>query len=163
MPVLVRVEGGPFAGLDRRTMRGRAEKMLLFLRRPDAELSIAFVTDTRIHELNRDYRGKNKPTDVLAFAMNEGAHGGINAGLLGDVIISVDTANRQALAARKTVLEEMTMLLAHGLLHVLGWDHETAAKDRAMRAETDRLVAAAKNRIAANVKLMPQKPRKNSP
>jgi probable rRNA maturation factor len=93
------------------------------------------------------YRGKDRPTDVLAFPMREGdfgrLHAGLPARLLGDVVLSIPTATRQAKAARKAPLAEMTMLLAHGVLHLLGWDHDTKAKERAMFAETDRLVAAA--------------------
>ena len=146
MGVLLRVEGGPFPGVDRRTMRRRAEKMLALLERDDAELSVAFVDDATIHALNRDYRNKDKPTDVLAFAMSEGEHGHMAGCVLGDVIISAPTAQRQARAAKKTLLAECTMLLAHGLLHLLGWDHDTAVKDRAMRAETVRLIAASEAR-----------------
>src|SRR5438105_13479191 len=108
------------------------------------------------------YRGKDKPTDVLAFPMREGdfgrLHAGLPAGLLGDVIVSVPTAKRQARAAKKDLLEEITMLMAHGLLHLLGWDHDTAAKDRAMRAETERLIAAS---LEAEAK--PRASRKKTP
>ena len=156
MPVLLRVEGGPYEGIDRRTFKRRAEKMLAFLEKEDAELSVAFVDDAIIHALNRDYRHKDKPTDVLAFAMSEGEHGDVSAHVLGDVIISVPTAKRQAKSAKKTLLAESTMLLAHGLLHLLGWDHETAAKDRAMRAETDRLIAASETRAEPAPKKKPR-------
>jgi probable rRNA maturation factor len=81
---------------------------------------------------------------VLAFAMHEGEQGDRAGALLGDVVVSVPTARRQARAARRTPLEEITMLLAHGLLHLCGWDHRTAGEDRAMRAETERLCAAAR-------------------
>ena len=155
MGVLLRVEGGPYAGVDRRTMKRRAEKMLAFLEKSDAELSVAFVDDAIIHELNRDYRHKDKPTDVLAFAMSEGELGHLAGSVLGDVIISVPTAKRQAKGAKKTLLAECTMLLAHGLLHLLGWDHDTAAKDRAMRAETDRLIAASQARAETLPKKKP--------
>jgi probable rRNA maturation factor len=109
----------------------------------DSELSVLLTRDARIHALNRLYRGKDRPTDVLAFAMREGELGGVGKELLGDVIVSVDTARRQAVRERHDVLVEVTMLLAHGILHLLGWDHETAAKDRKMRAETARLVGLA--------------------
>ena len=75
--------------------------------------------------------------------MREGELGGLAGELLGDVIVSIPTAKRQAEERAVEPLSEVTMLVAHGLLHLLGWDHETAAKDRAMRAETDRLCAAA--------------------
>ena len=133
-------------GLRARIER-RAVAMLALLQLEKAELSVVLSGDRQIRELNRIYRGKDKPTDVLAFPMREGDFGRLHAALpshlLGDVIVSVPTAKRQARAAKRDVLAEVTMLVAHGLLHLLGWDHETAAKDRKMRAETDRLVVAA--------------------
>lgn len=93
--------------------------------------------------MNKIYRKKDRPTDVLAFAMREGDFGGLAGDTLGDVVISVPTARRQAEEAGKDVLEEVTMLAAHGLLHLLGWDHDTPAKDRRMKAETERLLACA--------------------
>jgi probable rRNA maturation factor len=147
MTLRFRVERGPHAGLERARIKRRAEAMLALLQLEDSELSLVLSDDDQIHELNRVYRGKDKPTDVLAFPMREGdfgrLHSQLPAGLLGDVIVSVPTASRQAKAAKRPALDEITMLVAHGLLHLLGWDHDTAAKDRAMRAETDRLVAAA--------------------
>jgi probable rRNA maturation factor len=147
MPLKLRVEKGPHPGFERARIKRRTEAMLALLQLEKSELSLVFSDDETIHELNREYRGKDKPTDVLAFPMREGDFGRLHAalpsGLLGDVIVSVPTAKRQARAAKKAPLDEMTMLVAHGLLHLLGWDHDTAAKDRAMRAETDRLVAAA--------------------
>ena len=117
--------------------------MLGALQLQKTELSIVLTNDNQIQKLNREYRGKDRPTDVLAFAMREGDFARISGALLGDVIVSIPTARRQATAAGKRVLDEVTMLLAHGLLHLLGWDHETPAKDKRMRAETDRLCAAA--------------------
>ncbi len=96
-----------------------------------------------MHQLNKIYRKKDRPTDVLAFAMREGDFGGLAGEVLGDVIISVPTARKQAEERGAHVLDEVTMLAAHGLLHLLGWDHDTPAKDRRMRAETDRLCRAA--------------------
>jgi probable rRNA maturation factor len=126
--------------------------MIRALALEDVEASFVLTSDERIHELNRDYRKKDRPTDVLAFAMREGEFGSIAGGLLGDVIVSVPTARRQALANNQTLLDEVTMLFAHGLLHLLGWDHETAAKDRLMRAETARLCSAAATKRATTSK-----------
>lgn len=121
--------------------------MLALLQLEKAELSLLLSGDEHIHQLNKSYRGKDKPTDVLAFAMREGdfgrLHDALPTRLLGDVIVSIPTAERQAAAAKREPLAEVTMLVAHGLLHLLGWDHDTAAKDKKMRAETERLVAAA--------------------
>ncbi|MDB4942452.1 MAG: Metal-dependent hydrolase YbeY, involved in rRNA and/or ribosome maturation and assembly [Labilithrix sp.] len=117
--------------------------MIRLLQLDKSEVSFTLTDDQTIHDLNRTYRHKDRPTDVLAFAMHEGEYGALAGHVLGDVIVSVPTARRQAEERGRPVLDEVTMLLAHGLLHLLGWDHETAAKDRRMRAETDRLVEAA--------------------
>ncbi|HEY3819369.1 MAG TPA: rRNA maturation RNase YbeY [Polyangiaceae bacterium] len=109
----------------------------------DAELSILLTDDDQIQKLNRLYRKKNRPTDVLAFALREGEHGERAGRLLGDVVVSIPTTRRQAEAAGREPGAELTMLLAHGLLHLLGWDHATAREDRRMRRETERLCAAA--------------------
>lgn len=110
--------------------------MLRALALADAEWSIVLTGDERVRELNRVYRHKDKPTDVLAFPQDDST-------LLGDVVVSVPTAARQAAAAGHALAAEVTMLLAHGLLHLRGWDHDTVAKDRRMRAETERLCKAA--------------------
>jgi probable rRNA maturation factor len=117
--------------------------MIHLLQLKKSEVSFLLTDDNRVHQLNKVYRHKDRPTDVLAFAMREGEFGGLAGEVLGDVIISVPTARRQAQEAGKDVLEEVTMLAAHGLLHLLGWDHDTPAKDRRMKAETERLLAAA--------------------
>lgn len=124
-------------------LKKRLEKMLVALELPDGEVSVLLTDDREIQRLNRDYRGVDKPTDVLSFAMREGEGGRFAGDVLGDLIVSAQTCARQAREAKRPVLDEATMLLAHGLLHLLGWDHETPAKDKAMRAETDRLCVAA--------------------
>lgn len=118
--------------------------MLSALAMPDAELSIVLCDDRTIHTLNRDYREKDRPTDVLAFAVREaiGAHvpeSAMPKGVLGDVVISVPTAARQAKAARRSTEDEIAMLLAHGLLHLLGRDHRDRTEERRMTAMTDAL------------------------
>jgi probable rRNA maturation factor len=132
-------------GLSRGVVLARLRAMMTALNLGDAELSVLLTDDDQIQELNALYRKKDKPTDVLAFAMREGAAPPHPAEqeLLGDVIVSVPTARAQARRAGRPALDEVTMLLAHGLLHLLGWDHDTPAKDRAMRAETARLCAVA--------------------
>jgi probable rRNA maturation factor len=143
LPVQIVVENGPYKGVVRAEVERRLKAMLRALQLEESELSIVLTNDTHIHELNKLYRGKDKPTDVLAFAMREGEFSSLAGDILGDVIVSVPTAVRQAQERGVETLAEVTMLLAHGLLHLLGWDHDTAAKDRAMRKETERLVAAA--------------------
>ena len=123
--VSVCTQGGPFPEVATATVKRRAEKMLASLGLRGAELSVALVDDATIHALNRDYRHKDKPTDVLAFAMEEGEQvpGAGPSRVLGDVIVSIDTAGRQARKRRRPLLDELTMLLAHGHLHLHGYDH----------------------------------------
>lgn len=142
MPVHLTLETAAPRGLDRREVARRARVIFGALQLGKAELSIVLTGDAQIHELNRTYRHKDRPTDVLAFAMREGEPGG-GGDLLGDVMVDVETATRQAKKAGHPLMAEVTMLLAHGVLHLLGWDHETARKDLLMRAETARLVALA--------------------
>ncbi len=136
------------AGIARLEILRRVKAMVALLQLEKFELSLLLTNDDQVHELNKIYRGKDRPTDVLAFAMREGEFAGLAGDLLGDVIVSVPTARRQAKERGVDALSEVTMLVAHGLLHLLGWDHETVAKDRAMRAETDRLCAAAERNRA---------------
>jgi len=122
--------------------------MLQALKLESAELSILLCDDATIHALNRDHRRKDKPTDVLAFALREGKPvPGSKA--LGDVVISLDTAARQAEELGRTLWDEVTWLLAHGLLHLLGYDHRTVAEERRMNARADMLIAATKQRSRA--------------
>jgi probable rRNA maturation factor len=120
--------------------------MLEALDMPRAELSLMLCDDPTIHVLNRQHRRKNKPTDVLAFALREGTALSGGDELLGDVVISLDTARRQAEERGHSLWAEVTMLLAHGLLHLLGYDHNTDAEERRMNARTDMLVSAAVER-----------------
>ena len=122
----------------------RAKAMLAALQLKNEEVSLLLTSDEQIQELNKTYRHKDRPTDVLAFAQREGEFGALAGSLLGDVIVSIPTATRQAAQRKHDLLSEVTMLMAHGILHLLGWDHETAAKDRRMRAETERLCDAAR-------------------
>ena len=146
--VQVTTRGGPFAGVSSAVVRRRAEKMLRHLGLSKVELSVALVDDAAIRELNREYRHKDKPTDVLAFPLQDPVPERVE-GLIGDVIISIDTARKQAKKHRRTLLAEMTMLLGHGLLHLLGHDHRTDAEEREMTARTRELEVAAAARSTA--------------
>ena len=118
--------------------------MLRALSLPQVDLSIVLCDDAVMRSLNRRYRRRDRTTDVLAFAMSEGPPmPTIGASTLGDVVISVPTASRQARSAGKATIDEITMLLAHGLLHLLGFDHRTPDEERRMRARTDALIGAA--------------------
>ena len=108
----------------------------------DAELSILLCDDDTIRALNREYRGHDVPTDVLAFPMWEGDAPSPNPSVLGDVVISVPTAARQAAEHDRPIVVEVTFLLAHGLLHLVGYDHQSRREEAEMNAETGRLLAA---------------------
>ncbi len=116
--------------------------MLESLGLDDAELSILLCDDGTIRKLNRQYRKKNKATDVLAFPMQEGPGPAPHPGLLGDVVISLPTATRQAAEHDRPIIQEVTFLLAHGLLHLLGYDHGSQGEERKMKARTEELLAA---------------------
>jgi probable rRNA maturation factor len=121
-----------------RPVQADARALLKALGRPRAELSIVLCDDAFIHALNRQWRQKDEPTDVLSFAMGEGADADLNPDLLGDVVISVETAARQGAALGLSLAEELRVLLVHGVLHLLGYDHldpEDAAEMRAREAE----------------------------
>jgi len=97
----------------------------------DYEVGLRLTTDAEIHVLNRTYRAKNKPTDVLAFAQREGPAGRLHPELLGDIVISVETARRQA---RRGLYAELVHLASHGLCHLLGYDHRDDEEERVMNA-----------------------------
>lgn len=125
-------------------VRRRADRMLAALGEAASDLSVMLVGDARIRELNARHRRKRKPTDVLAFPMDDVATPpGGRARLLGDVVVSLDTAARQARERRHSLAAEVTHLLAHGLLHLLGWDHRTDDEEARMNEAAAGLVAAA--------------------
>lgn len=123
-------------------VRSDARCLLAALGETDAELTISLITDAEMHALNRDYRGKDRPTDVLAFAMREGARVRGDDAVLGDVIISLETAARQARERGVPTAQEVRMLLIHGVLHLLGYDHERSAEARRMQAMERRLLGS---------------------
>ena len=90
----------------------------------DCEVSILLTDDAEIQALNRHYRQIDAPTDVLAFAMREGIDSDLNPHLLGDVVISLQTAQRQSLAQGHALEIELALLTVHGILHLLGYDHQ---------------------------------------
>ena len=97
--------------------------------KPDYDVALRLCTDAAIKGLNRAWRGKDKPTDVLAFAQREAASA--DAALLGDLVISLDTAQRQA---KRGLYKELLHLASHGLRHLLGYDHRDDAEDATMNA-----------------------------
>jgi probable rRNA maturation factor len=113
-------------------------------RAPELEVSLRLTNDARIRELNREFRGKNKPTDVLAFAQREGPWAGAGSQLLGDIVISMDTASRQAKRTTAIgLLREVRFLACHGLCHLLGYDHRNDDEERSMNARMAALLRQA--------------------
>ena len=108
----------------------------------DKQLTVVLVDDEEIHELNREHLGVDSPTDVLSFPLFElGDEGFPDVSHLGDVVISLDTAQRQADAAGHTLETEVATLAAHGLTHLLGYDHPTEDAWATFRANQTRIVA----------------------
>ena len=97
----------------------KAKVILNALDNPEGELSILIVDDKQIATLNKEYLDREGPTNVIAFPMLEGAYSHINPNLLGDVVISVETAEREAQAAGIMMEERFDTLLIHGILHLL--------------------------------------------
>ncbi|HUK42747.1 MAG TPA: rRNA maturation RNase YbeY [Candidatus Acidoferrales bacterium] len=126
MPVEVvrRDSGKQFSS---RKLKKIANGVLALLKQDDAELSVALVGNAEIRKLNARFRKKDYSTDVLSFPAAEGIISDFR--LLGDVVISVDKAKEQARERSRTLDEEMITLLIHGVLHLLGYDHERSAKD----------------------------------
>ncbi len=131
--------------VDRRLLRARARRVLREIERASSELSIALVDDAGIRALNTAWRGRDRPTDVLAFALEEGPHAERRGPLLGDVVIGVETAARQARARRRSLDDEVARLLVHGALHLIGHDHVRPSQARRMRAEERRILRALRN------------------
>jgi probable rRNA maturation factor len=151
--VLRRAAGSP--ALLPATIRRVADAMLAELELAAAELSVLLTNDAEIHALNLHHRQKDKPTDVLSFPLDEGggADGAVSGTrVLGDVVISLDTAARQARGRKRELLPEVRFLLAHGILHLLGYDHGNPREKREMDALTRRLVRAVTNKSTKPLK-----------
>ena len=121
--------------VDRKKLRKAAEKILNALGYPASELSVAIVGDRAIRRLNREYLGRDKPTNVISFAMREGPFAAVNPQLLGDVVISVDTCAREADEGGISPTARLHFLLLHGILHLTGYDHERSGETEAQRME----------------------------
>jgi len=133
--------------LDQRKVHALLDRLDSLLGLERAELSLLFVNDVWSRRLNRQYRGKDAPTDVLSFPMYETEKDFPQKGefLLGDIVINLHQAERQAASGDKGLLEEVEYLLVHGLLHLLGYDHEKSTYHaRKMRKKEQSLLHALK-------------------
>lgn len=132
--------------IDQTWLHRTAEAVLSAARVDNAELSLVLVSNRRMRTLNRRYRKKDRPTDVLAFPLREGRFSGFRGALLGDVVISIETAKRQASEFGHSLRAEVARLLVHGVLHLLGYDHERGLRDAAFMARKEKAILTAINR-----------------
>jgi probable rRNA maturation factor len=130
--------------IDKRMIRSTVLKILKTLDCADKEISLSFVDDQNIKQLNKQYLGKDKATNVLSFSLLEGEYGNINPQILGDIIISVETSQRDALYGKLTIDQEIDFLIIHGILHLLGYNHEntTEKETKKMRQKEKELFNA---------------------
>ena len=127
-PALKAAERGSMAALEAENAEG--------------EICIELTDDETIHRYNRDFRGVDRPTDVLSFPASEGEELiGIPDGHLGDIMISAETAARQAKELGHSTEREITFLAVHGTLHVLGYDHMTPGDEEVMTARQREIIA----------------------
>lgn len=114
----------------------------------ESEVSVTFVDNEAIHEINRQYRDKDQPTDVISFAMEELGEGEVQIigegipRVLGDIIISTDRTKEQAEEYGHSFERELGFLAVHGFLHLLGYDHMTEADEKEMFGKQDAILAS---------------------
>ncbi len=119
--------------VDRRRLRQTANKIIRELGCRDKEISLALVDNDQIREINRQYLNRDYPTNVIAFSQLEGDFGDLNPTLLGDVVISVERAAGDGPDGGLTLDDELDFLFIHGLLHLLGYEHENTTEAEAQR------------------------------
>jgi probable rRNA maturation factor len=121
---------------DLRRLRRSLSKLLVNEGCPEGDISLLLLNDEQIREINRTYLQRDRPTNVISFAMQDGEYGTVNPQVLGDVIISVETASRDAAAAGIDLMDELEFLLIHGLLHLLGYEHEETSLQERKRMQS---------------------------
>lgn len=119
-------------------MRRALHNILENLNCQDKEISLLFVDDDGIREINKKYLKRNHPTNVIAFSMTEGEFSDVNPDILGDIIISAETALRDAKNAEIEFEEELDYLMIHGILHLLEYDHESSEAEAKQMKEKER-------------------------
>jgi len=121
--------------LDRRLIRRHLQVLLERLAMKDAEVSLVFTDDEGMRALNRDYLGRDWPTNVISFAQVEGQWSHLNPQLLGDIVVNVERVQQDASAGDLPFADVLDFFLIHGLLHLLGYDHEGVSPEEAERME----------------------------
>ena len=125
--------------VDCELLKIQGRNILFFLGCGNQELSVLLTDDKKIRELNKEYRGQDRATDVLSFPQNEGEENEPDYHLMGDVVISTVTAKRQASQHGLSLEEEIVLLLIHGILHLLGFNHERSEEACHMKKKTREL------------------------
>lgn len=121
-------------------MKNKAQAVLNALGCPDSELSILLLDDSQIAILNKQYLEREGPTNVIAFPMREGPFAEVTPDLLGDVVISLETAAKEGEVAGISMEDRLTELLVHGILHLCGYEHETSESEALRMEEKSREV-----------------------
>jgi probable rRNA maturation factor len=130
-----------FYGISLKKIEQTAKVILGALDCPDGEISILIVDDPQIEKLNRKYLNRIGPTNVIAFPMREGEFSHLSPQLLGDVVISMDTAAKEAQNSGMSMEQRFKELLLHGILHLFGYDHVTSEQDaRIMEKKSQELL-----------------------
>lgn len=134
-------ETGGLEAAYKKRLRKIAGAVLKHLGLPSGtELSLSFINDGRMRELNREWREIDRTTDVLSFPQG----GGPDFTLLGDIVISIDTAKRHSIKYENTLHDEIKKLIVHGTLHLLGYDHKKKREKELMREKESRLMSSIK-------------------
>lgn len=115
--------------IDKRRIRSTVLRIMRILDCADKEISLSFIDDEKIKKLNEEYLGKSKPTNVISFPLQEGEYSDINPNIMGDIVISTETAQRDALRGNLTLSQEIDFLIIHGILHLLGYNHENTTSE----------------------------------
>ena len=117
--------------IDTGRVRRSLKRLLKELNCKNSEISLLLVNDHQIREINKTYLKRDCPTNVISFSMTEGSFGHIHPEILGDIILSTETAARDALTGHLDFMDEVEFLLIHGLLHLIGYNHENTGADEA--------------------------------
>jgi probable rRNA maturation factor len=116
--------------IDRRSVRRAMSRIMKYLYCSDKVISLLFVHDKEIREINKRYLSRDYPTNVISFSLTEGEFGDINPDILGDIVISAETAFKDAVQSGIEFNDELTFLMIHGVLHLLNYDHENASVEK---------------------------------
>jgi probable rRNA maturation factor len=131
----IQIENKTKIKIQRRKIRSTVLKILKIMDCANKELSISFVGDNAIKQLNNQYLQRDNSTNVLSFSLQEGEYSNINPDILGDIVISAETAQRDAAIGDLSLSEEIDFLIIHGVLHLLGFNHENTTKTQATKMQ----------------------------